>query len=222
MPFFGPRPEPGRAAGGTHEPPVLPRVLFLDDDPRRAEVFLAEHPQADWVQTAAGCITRLEEPWDEVHLDHDLGGEHYVDPEREDCGMEVVRWLCREPRPNLEATRFTVHSHNDNAAVLMAVTLAFGGYAVTQRPFGEPPPPATVPPPAPRVTLAALGQWVARRLGRGRPGGPGGAAVPSETACVPIGFFPMPPSRATPRLEPDGMPPATVPRGRASEAPGET
>ena len=141
MPLFGPRPEPDRVAGGVHAPPVLPRILFLDDDPRRAEVFLAENPQTVWVQTAAECVARLEEPWDEVHLDHDLGGEHYVDPDREDCGMEVVRWLCREPRPALAATRFTVHSHNDNAAILMAVTLTFCGYAVTQRPFGEPPPP---------------------------------------------------------------------------------
>jgi hypothetical protein len=80
------------------------RILFLDDDPARAEIFLAENPDAIWVETASDCIARLEEPWDEVHLDHDLGGERFVDLSREDCGMEVVRWLCLEPHPHLLRT----------------------------------------------------------------------------------------------------------------------
>ena len=50
-------------------------ILFLDDDPERAEIFLADNPEAVWVQTAEECIARLAEAWDEVHLDHDLGGE---------------------------------------------------------------------------------------------------------------------------------------------------
>ena len=60
-------------------PTVPRRILFLDDDPARAEIFLAENPEAVWVQTADECIARLEEDWDEVHLDHDLGGERFVD-----------------------------------------------------------------------------------------------------------------------------------------------
>jgi len=124
-------------------PPPLPRVLFLDDDPKRAEVFLERYPHAVWVETAAECIARLAEPWDEVHLDHDLGGEVYVDMERDDCGMEVVRWLCAEPRPHLARVRFQIHSHNQAAAFVMGWELTSGGYAVEILPFGGPPPVAT-------------------------------------------------------------------------------
>lgn len=74
------------------------RILFLDDDPVRGEIFLAEHPGAV-ARTADECIAYLCGPWDEVHLDHDLGGEIFVDHERDDCGMAVVRWLCTSRGP---------------------------------------------------------------------------------------------------------------------------
>ena len=84
------------------EPLPIHRILFLDDDPHRAEIFLEWYPAAVWVQTSEECIAGWPSAWDEVHLDHDLGGETFVDPNRSDCGMEVVRWLCaesREPAP---------------------------------------------------------------------------------------------------------------------------
>ena len=112
------------------------RRLFLDDDPARAEVFLARFPDADWVQTVPECVAKLAEAWDEVHLDHDLGGEHYVDEARDDCGMEVVRWLGREFRDYLRSARFTVHSHNELAAFVMVLRLREAGFRVEARPFG--------------------------------------------------------------------------------------
>ena len=92
-----------------------------------------------WVETADHCLARLEEPWDEVHLDHDLGGEVFVDLDREDCGMAVIRWLCMEPRPHLRSARFYVHSHNLNAAWLMVANLQAMGYHAQARPFGAHP-----------------------------------------------------------------------------------
>ena len=112
------------------------RRLFLDDDPSRAEVFLARHPDAVWVEDVPGCVARLADPWDEVHLDHDLGGEVYVDSGREDCGMAVVRWLALEPRPHLRKARFTVHSHNMMAALAMVQGIRALGLRVEARPFG--------------------------------------------------------------------------------------
>ena len=70
------------------------------------------------------------------HLDHDLGGEVFVDHERDDCGMAVVRWLCAQPRLHLKTTRFFVHTHNLNAACLMVLQLQLMGYDVQVRPFG--------------------------------------------------------------------------------------
>jgi hypothetical protein len=111
------------------------RRLFLDDDPERAKAFLEANPDAVWVQTAADCVAKLAESWDEVHLDHDLGGEVFVDHEREDCGMAVVRWLCDQPRTHLQATQFIVHTHNPDAACMMHLHLEVMGYDVRVRPF---------------------------------------------------------------------------------------
>jgi hypothetical protein len=140
-----------------------PRILFLDDDPGRAVIFLAANPDAVWVQTASDCIARLVEEWDEVHLDHDLGGERFVDLSRDDCGMEVVRWLCLENHPHLKQTRFLVHSHNPVAAEMMAIQIRLAGFQVENRPFGVT---TAVPPPEdPFWQQQAAGQgWLARTL----------------------------------------------------------
>lgn len=114
--------------------------LFLDDDPARAEAFFDKYPDAHWVQTAGDCINELKEKtWDEIHLDHDLEGEWFVDSERTDCGMEVVRWLVAEPRTHLMAAKFIVHSHNQNAAMGMVSQLGLAGYYVIEQPFGSAP-----------------------------------------------------------------------------------
>jgi hypothetical protein len=88
------------------------------------------------VQTARDCVARLARPWDEVHLDHDLGGEIYVNPDRDDCGMEVVRWLCRQRRRQCDRTLFFVHSYNEEAAEVMVSRLLQAGYRAVYRPFG--------------------------------------------------------------------------------------
>jgi hypothetical protein len=117
-------------------PETMPQILFLDDDPGRARAFLARHPEAVWVETADECIARLEEEWDQVHLDHDLGGEVFVDSCRSDCGMEVVRWLCSEPRGHIDEAMFIVHTHNAEAARSMLQLLRENGYQAVYRPFG--------------------------------------------------------------------------------------
>jgi hypothetical protein len=110
--------------------------LFLDDDPARAEAFLSQNPQAVWVETVADCIVRLAETWDEVHLDHDLGGQTFVDTNDSDCGMEVIRWICTEPRAHLRETAFVVHTHNSVAGLLMVLQMRSSGYKAEFRPFG--------------------------------------------------------------------------------------
>jgi len=89
-----------------------------------------------WVKSADACIARLADCWDEVHLDHDLGGEHFVDTSRDDCGMAVVRWLCAEARPQHRDTRFFIHSYNLAAASMMVDCLLSNGYTAESRPFG--------------------------------------------------------------------------------------
>jgi hypothetical protein len=139
------------------------RILFLDDDPARGAAFLNALPGSLWVKSASECIEQLGEPWDEVHLDHDLGGERFVDHQREDCGMAVVRWLCEEPRPHLEATRFIVHTHNPEAACVMAFHLETMGYAVLQCPFGTRPHPEADGPSGRRSWLGRMVSRLSRR-----------------------------------------------------------
>ncbi|GAC1474260.1 MAG: hypothetical protein NVSMB9_24280 [Isosphaeraceae bacterium] len=162
---FSRTPETDRRRAAAQGLPA-PRLLFLDDDPERASTFLAQFPEAVWVQTAADCIARLEEPWDEVHLDHDLGGEHFVELSREDCGMEVVRWLCFEPRPHLRTTWFIIHSHNAHASSMMSAQMMVNGFRVQVQPFGaiEPSPPPLLDFHRPPSPFAALGRWVRRLL----------------------------------------------------------
>jgi hypothetical protein len=157
------------------------RRLFLDDDPERAATFLRQHPEAIWVQTVPDCIARLLETWDEVHLDHDLGGEAYVDIGREDCGMEIVRWLAREPRRHLRRARFTVHSHNEMAACVMVMQLRAMGYRVEARPFGLPPPEAEVDPATGLRRHWNRARTLVRRL-RGRDPLSGSEAVDDDPA----------------------------------------
>ena len=169
MPLFGLRKPPDTA---NPKPLATPssRVLFLDDDLVRAETFLGLHPEAVWVQTASECIARLEEAWDEVHLDHDLGGEQFVDSERDDCGMAVVRWIVESPRAHLRKTQFIIHSHNLNAATMMGFQMSMSGHKVEIRPFGtleEIPAPAPTPPGATRKgALAGDRRFFFRRLPR--------------------------------------------------------
>jgi hypothetical protein len=115
------------------------RVLFLDDDPDRADAFLRENPEAVWVETVEACVGRLGERWDEVHLDHDLGGQTFVDSAEKDCGMEVIRWLCSQPCEHLHQTHFIVHTHNSLAGLLMVLQMRSRGYHAEFRPFGVDP-----------------------------------------------------------------------------------
>jgi hypothetical protein len=50
--------------------------------------------------------------------------------------MEVVRWLCSQPREPPPCTWFFVHSHNADAADLMVRSLRQHGYQAVYRPFG--------------------------------------------------------------------------------------
>lgn len=112
------------------------RILFLDDNYARGQSFLAMYPDAIWVQYADECIELLAQSWDEVWLDHDLGGETFVDSRREDCGMAVVRHVSENQPEHLRSTRFIIHSHNDDAAPLMVEALQSAGYDCIERPYG--------------------------------------------------------------------------------------
>lgn len=107
-------------------------ILFLDDDTTRTKKFKSHCPSAKCVSTSQECIDELSQKWDTVFLDHDLGGEVYVDTNREDCGMEVVRYIVKN-KP--EIFQIIVHSLNQIAAKEMVLRLQDAGYRVQWVPF---------------------------------------------------------------------------------------
>jgi len=125
-------------------------ILFLDDDPQRAVMMynrmtVEQKEKTIWCKTAEEAIVTL---WDYRHrldmvfLDHDLGGEQYVNTKREDCGMEVIRYLEKmnhkhpEEFENLNSTEFVVHTWNAHAGPIMVDRLKKIGLRVTYKPFG--------------------------------------------------------------------------------------
>lgn len=109
-------------------------ILILEDNDERIARAKQLWPACTVVTTAAACIKKLQErEWVTLLLDHDLGGEVYVDSSREDCGMEVVRWLVAN-KINLQEC--VIHSHNSPAAAAMHQQLSKADYKSHLVPFG--------------------------------------------------------------------------------------
>lgn len=121
------------------------KVLFLDDRQKRIDVAVERYKDDDLtvVRTAEEAIgvlsstlngSTLRDPdtwqgWDLVCLDHDLGGESFVDSNRKDCGMEVVRWMTAFRGPlNQIAKKVIIHSSNLGGAMTMYCALDARGY----------------------------------------------------------------------------------------------
>lgn len=109
---------------------------MLDDDHRRLRAMRSRCPSVTTCETAPECISLLEKGWDDVFLDHDLGGEVYVDSSRSDTGAEVVRWLVANPG-GFTGTIFVVHSYNDDAAEAMVADLKAAGLEAKRLPFNS-------------------------------------------------------------------------------------
>lgn len=109
------------------------RILFLDDRSKRLHSALKRWgDQVVLVTTVEETMRFLAEDWDEIYLDHDLNYEMFVDSNREDCGMEVVRFLVRNSPYMSHLMRgdvlFICHSSNRPAGEKMAVALLNEGY----------------------------------------------------------------------------------------------
>ena len=122
--------------------------MFLDDDQNRAALAYQRFKPADrenviWCQTAEEAICTLRDYKDiltSVYLDHDLGGESYVHTAREDCGMEVVRYLEKLARKGelggLKKAKFRVHTWNIDSGNVMYKRLKAVGLRCEFVPFG--------------------------------------------------------------------------------------
>jgi len=118
------------------------KILFLDDNKKRIEFFKQFNPDADIVENAQDCIKSLKENgiYDLICLDHDLGGEVYVNSENKNTGMEVVRYLeSKEYRKYYSSNNvhcfIIVHTWNFKAGEEMVNRIRNVGYKVVYIPF---------------------------------------------------------------------------------------
>lgn len=109
-------------------------IIFLDDCPNRTRVFKTAIPSAKCVVDAQSAINAIQSTpdIDQLYLDHDLGGETYVDSSLKNTGMEVVRWIVAN-KPNIR--KIVCHSLNEPARRSMAKNLAENGYKVSMVPW---------------------------------------------------------------------------------------
>jgi CheY-like chemotaxis protein len=113
----------------------MARILILEDDPNRMEIFrdaFKDRHEIVHVDNARVCIDFLKnDNPDVLFLDHDLGGQTYVAESDANTGSEVVRFLtsnaCRWAGP------IVVHSCNTIAAQAMEHDLRMAGYNKTHR-----------------------------------------------------------------------------------------
>lgn len=123
-------------------------ILFLDDDPARAALAYQRYNPADrektiWCSTVEEAIATLRDYRDQltcVSMGHDFGGMKNVHTAREDCGMEIVRYLEKLAKKNLlgklKDARFRVHTWNVDSGNVMYRRLKGIGLKVDYIPFG--------------------------------------------------------------------------------------
>ena len=99
------------------------KVLVLEDDSRRIfkfrQRFLESGIVPVFVDTAKDCIEYLgKEKFNCIFLDHDLGGEIYVDVNNVNTGSAVARWMNSNENLNSD-TIAVIHSFNPAGAKYM-------------------------------------------------------------------------------------------------------
>lgn len=115
------------------------RLLLLEDDLLRISEFerrAKEHKLAlTVVSSATACIRLLEiglekktVKYDLICLDHDLGGEIFVDTKHKNTGSEVARWISEHPE-SVKGALVVVHSFNPAGAKNMVSLIPGSVYA---------------------------------------------------------------------------------------------
>jgi hypothetical protein len=96
------------------------RVLILEDAQYRIDQFRKNLDGLSiWITEDVWELQNqlYSIPTDVLFLDHDLGGEVYVDVEREDSGSGVARWLNK--MPGLIPPLVIIHSKNQIGRLYM-------------------------------------------------------------------------------------------------------
>lgn len=99
------------------------RILILEDNKARCQIFRRELIGHEYFITefASEAIEKLQEQeWDYLFLDHDLGGEVFVE-KTENTGYQVALWL--EEHKERQPGTIYLHSMNPNGRARMKQAL---------------------------------------------------------------------------------------------------
>ena len=99
------------------------KILILEDNFARQTAFRRKlvGNVVEIVETSEGALRMLQdETWDELYLDHDLGGQEFVES-GPGTGYEVAVWL--ESHPEFKPGRIVLHSLNPAGRSRMAAAL---------------------------------------------------------------------------------------------------
>lgn len=113
------------------------KILILEDNKDRIATFkrtLGGRFNLTFTEHAAQAIDAIFDAanvgyaFDVIFLDHDLGGDTYVDQDNTNTGSEVVRWITGDDSPPLEQPVIIIHSLNHDAAKNMLSKLEAHGF----------------------------------------------------------------------------------------------
>ncbi len=113
-------------------------VIFLDDDENRHRLMKSNMPFVKQVYTADEAIAALKGDGyiDFLFLDHDLGGEIYVDSKTHNTGATVAKWMAENKTPK-DIGFIIVHSYNPAGAKTMMHILKETFRSIAYQPFAS-------------------------------------------------------------------------------------
>jgi len=108
------------------------KILVLEDDVERIRQFrnsfeflkgIMDIERIDYCDTAQNCIEMLKTTkYGLIFLDHDLGGEVFVNTDNTNTGSEVARWI--EQNPLESGQQVILHTANPTGAQYMKNLIA--------------------------------------------------------------------------------------------------
>jgi CheY-like chemotaxis protein len=115
------------------------RVFVLEDDPSRIETiqfFWGNFADFDITSSYGEAIEKFNGEYNLIMLDHDLGGQIYVDIKESNTGTNFAKWLAKNCLS--KTAPVIIHSHNPVGSMSMEEILIKGKFTqVASIPFGH-------------------------------------------------------------------------------------
>jgi hypothetical protein len=112
---------------------AIMNVLILEDNQERIKKFRSAFPFAVIVEDVDSAKKAfLNDRFNLVFLDHDLGGEIYVDSNKYNTGMTIVKWIVEN---KIVIDTIVIHTCNKTAGNEMFRKLEDANYYTIRIPY---------------------------------------------------------------------------------------